>query len=246
MDAFRVYSVILILFAHVQYFGGVDFDARFTRPLSIVIVVLARATIQFFFIAAGYFTGGQMIESPQRARSIAWDYTRRLGIIFIFWSVIYELLNPGGLLQLLRADPLRLIFEGTRLHLWYLPALILSAWLFALWPFDRRSWTFPAFAALLFTIGLLGGAYSETPIGIENPRDDFDGLDDPLKEQTVRWQSEILFYRHSEIRQRARLVNSQLRPDLVLCLHFNAEAWGDESNPTFIDKNHLHLLVRHL
>ena len=79
--------------------------------------------------------------------------------------------------------------------------------------------------------------------GTQNPREDFDGPDDPLKEQTVRWQSEILFYRNSEIRQRARLVNSRLHPDLVLCLHFNAEAWGDERNPTFIDKNHLHLLV---
>jgi len=79
--------------------------------------------------------------------------------------------------------------------------------------------------------------------GTENPREDFTGPDDPLKEQTVRWQSEILFYRGSEIRQRAKLVNTRLRPDLVLCLHFNAEAWGDERNPTFIDKNHLHLLV---
>ena len=79
--------------------------------------------------------------------------------------------------------------------------------------------------------------------GTENPREDFDGPDDLLKEQTVRWQSEILFYRNSEIRQRARLVNSRLHPDLVLCLHFNAEAWGDERNPTFIDKNHLHLLL---
>jgi N-acetylmuramoyl-L-alanine amidase len=79
--------------------------------------------------------------------------------------------------------------------------------------------------------------------GMENPREDFDRPDDPLKEQTIRWQSEILFYRNSEIRQRARLVNSRLHPDLVLCLHFNAEAWGDERNPTFIDKNHLHLLV---
>lgn len=79
--------------------------------------------------------------------------------------------------------------------------------------------------------------------GTENPRETFDGPDDPLKEQTVRWQSEILFYRSSEIRQRARRVNSQLHPDLVLCLHFNAEAWGDEHNPAFIDRNHLHLLV---
>ncbi|MDP9004427.1 MAG: N-acetylmuramoyl-L-alanine amidase, partial [Verrucomicrobiota bacterium] len=79
--------------------------------------------------------------------------------------------------------------------------------------------------------------------GTENPRETFDGPDDPQKERTIRWQSEILFYRSSEIRQRARRVNLQLRPDLVLCLHFNAEAWGDERNPTFIDKNHLHLLV---
>ncbi len=79
--------------------------------------------------------------------------------------------------------------------------------------------------------------------GTEDPREDFDGPDDPLKDQTVRWQSEILFYRSSEIRQRAKLVNARLRPDLVLCLHFNAEAWGDERNPTFVEKNHLHLLV---
>ena len=79
--------------------------------------------------------------------------------------------------------------------------------------------------------------------GTENPREDFDGPDDPLKDQTVRWQSEILFYRSSEIRHRAKLVNTRLRPDLVLCLHFNAEAWGDERNPAFIDRNHLHLLM---
>ena len=79
--------------------------------------------------------------------------------------------------------------------------------------------------------------------GTENPPEDFDGSGDPLKEQTVRWQSEVLFYRSSEIRHRARLVNARLRPDLVLCLHFNAEAWGDERSPSFIDKNHLHLLV---
>ena len=79
--------------------------------------------------------------------------------------------------------------------------------------------------------------------GTENPRDAFDGPDDPLKEQTLRWQSEILFYRSSEIRARARLVNSRLRPDLVLCLHFNAVAWGDPGSPALSDENHFHLLV---
>src|SRR5207253_5883773 len=31
--------------------------------------------------------------------------------------------------------------------------------------------------------------------------------------------------------------------DLVLCLHFNAEGWGDPNNPTLTDINHFHLLV---
>src|SRR5204862_324247 len=79
--------------------------------------------------------------------------------------------------------------------------------------------------------------------GVPQPRTDVLDPNDPEKEQTIRWQSEILFYRYSEIRRRAVLVNMKLHPDLVLCLHFNAEGWGDPSHPTLIDINHFHLLV---
>jgi hypothetical protein len=79
--------------------------------------------------------------------------------------------------------------------------------------------------------------------GVPHPRPDVLDPNDPEKEQTIRWQSEILFYRYSEIRRRAVLVNTKLHPDLVLCLHFNAEGWGDPNSPTLVDINHLHLLV---
>src|SRR2546430_9724783 len=79
--------------------------------------------------------------------------------------------------------------------------------------------------------------------GVPQPRLDVLDPNDPEKEQTIRWQSEIVFYRYSEIRRRAVLVNTRLHPDLALCLHFNAEGWGDPNNPTLIDTNHLHLLV---
>ena len=79
--------------------------------------------------------------------------------------------------------------------------------------------------------------------GFAHPREDFEGPADPEKEHTVRWQTELLFYRNSEIRRRAKIVNTRLRPDLVLCLHFNAEAWGDPRNPELVEKNHLHALV---
>src|SRR5437764_5138562 len=79
--------------------------------------------------------------------------------------------------------------------------------------------------------------------GVPQPRADVLDPNDAAKEQTIRWQSEILFYRYSEIRRRAALVNFKLHPDLVLCLHLNAEGWGDPNNPTLTDTNHLHLLV---
>src|SRR5437763_5440831 len=79
--------------------------------------------------------------------------------------------------------------------------------------------------------------------GVPRPRDEVLNPKDPEKEGTIRFQSEILFYRYSEIRRRAVLVNTKLHPDLVVCLHFNAEGWGDPANPILIDNNHLHLLV---
>jgi N-acetylmuramoyl-L-alanine amidase len=79
--------------------------------------------------------------------------------------------------------------------------------------------------------------------GIAEPRETFDGPADPHREQTLQWQREMLFYRNSEIRRRANLVNYRLQPELVLCLHFNAEPWGDPNHPTLVRKNHLHLLV---
>lgn len=79
--------------------------------------------------------------------------------------------------------------------------------------------------------------------GVPRPRDEILNPKDPAKEGTIKFQSEILFYRYSEIRKRAVRVNTKLHPDIVLCLHFNAEGWGDPANPTLIDTNHLHLLV---
>jgi len=79
--------------------------------------------------------------------------------------------------------------------------------------------------------------------GVPRPRDEVLNPKDPEKEGTIKFQSEILFYRYSEIRQRALRVNNKLHPDIVVCLHFNAEGWGDPTNPTLVDTNHLHLLV---
>ncbi len=56
--------------------------------------------------------------------------------------------------------------------------------------------------------------------------------------------AEQLFYRTAEIRARAALVNGTIKPDLVLCLHFNAEDWGgDPATPLLSPRNHFHMIL---
>lgn len=65
----------------------------------------------------------------------------------------------------------------------------------------------------------------------------------PASTESPQKLAERLFYRTAEIHARAKLVNETLKPDLVLCLHFNAEAWGNPTQPTLIDRTHLHLIL---
>ncbi len=69
------------------------------------------------------------------------------------------------------------------------------------------------------------------------------GPTDPKRFSSIQWQSEVLFYRAAEIRARGALVNQTIRPDLTVCLHFNAEAWGDPAAPSLTEQNHLHFLI---
>jgi N-acetylmuramoyl-L-alanine amidase len=79
--------------------------------------------------------------------------------------------------------------------------------------------------------------------GVTSPPDSYAGITGDAKVATVQWQAEKLFYRVSEIHARAKKVNEELQPNLVVCLHLNAEPWGDPSHPTFVNKNHFHALI---
>lgn len=79
--------------------------------------------------------------------------------------------------------------------------------------------------------------------GIVQPQESYAGLSSDMKVLTVQWQTEKLFYRVSEIHARARKVNEQLKPDVVVCLHLNAEPWGPNGQHQYSPANHLHVLI---
>ncbi len=62
-------------------------------------------------------------------------------------------------------------------------------------------------------------------------------------EETITFYQKKFFYLTGEIRARARRVNLAFRPDLVLCLHYNAEPWDNPNNPKLTDNNHYHVLL---
>lgn len=65
-----------------------------------------------------------------------------------------------------------------------------------------------------------------------------------FSDSQIRAEAERLFYRTSEIRTRGQRVNQVLKPDLLVCLHYNADNWGkDAGKPVFSSANHLHVIA---
>jgi N-acetylmuramoyl-L-alanine amidase len=79
--------------------------------------------------------------------------------------------------------------------------------------------------------------------GIANPPQTYLTRDDPQRATSVQFRSELLFFRTAEIRHRAIVVNEQLQPDLVVCLHLDADAWDNPEAPAFTLNNRLHAIV---
>jgi N-acetylmuramoyl-L-alanine amidase len=57
----------------------------------------------------------------------------------------------------------------------------------------------------------------------------------------IRKRAELLFYRSAEIAARAQLLNEKIKPDVTLCIHFNAVEWDECQD--LVDDNRLVVFV---
>ena len=57
-------------------------------------------------------------------------------------------------------------------------------------------------------------------------------------EERIDNEAALLFYRVAEIRARGDVVNKQ-HPDLTICVHYNADDWGDPDHPTLTGHSRL-------
>ena len=175
IDSFRLYAMFLIICGHVAAYGNIDFSPWPTKIAGYLLSMGVRYTVPFFFILAGYFVSRKISQEPSKAILIAGVYSLRLLVVFLFWCFVYAIEQPQVFLELLE-EPIRLIFEGTRIHLWFLVSLILTVWLYALWPYRKNYRSFLLLGALLYIIGLLAGSYKVTPLGFDLHFDTRNGI----------------------------------------------------------------------
>jgi len=64
----------------------------------------------------------------------------------------------------------------------------------------------------------------------------------PAIQRMINNEAALLFYRVAEIRARAQVVN-KLHPDLTICVHYNADEWGDPNHPTLTARSRLVIFV---
>jgi N-acetylmuramoyl-L-alanine amidase len=61
-------------------------------------------------------------------------------------------------------------------------------------------------------------------------------------ESRIDNEAALLFYRVAEIRARGDVVNKQ-HPDLTICVHYNADDWGDPDHPELVGSSRLIIFV---
>jgi N-acetylmuramoyl-L-alanine amidase len=83
------------------------------------------------------------------------------------------------------------------------------------------------------------------------PNDELFGLRVPSRqraptqgftERHIDNEAALLFYRVAEIRARADLVNAA-HPDLTICIHYNADGWGNPDHPALTNSSRLIIFV---
>ena len=180
IDSFRTAAILAVICIHTKPFLIPDSPSLPYKLSGILINQGGRFAVPFFLIISGYLFGCKLIQGVDPIE-LGKRYSSKILPIFFFWDFVY-LLSPAltddvlkyGVLRpiywnarnLIR-NPLDLVFQGTKLHLWFMVSLLLALWSLAFMVhLNVRLRNVFAFSFALYCLGLLGGSYATTPIGI--------------------------------------------------------------------------------
>jgi len=182
VDVFRVLAIISVIAIHSSPFRVDVIDSsEVYRYLDVLINQLSRFAVPFFFIISGYFWGLKVRKGDDPISS-GLVMGKRISILFLVWCFIYLLpLNFGSISEYgvlgpikvvywnisnLINEPVPLLIEGTKVHLWFLVGLLFALSISALLIKNEQTKLLIILSVLLYMFGILAKAYSNTPIGL--------------------------------------------------------------------------------
>jgi surface polysaccharide O-acyltransferase-like enzyme len=178
IDAMRVFAMVAVIQIHTPWKS----DA-FTLDAATLADELARFAVPFFFIISGYLWAARCSAiSDYWPRAVA--LSKRALLIFCFWSLLYAIEASGKIIRhdgvaglaafatsvVIPFHPLGImnaVLQGTKYHLWFLPALAIAALISGAMLSRQRERTLFVLAIGLFIVGLAGSAYAPTPFGFK-------------------------------------------------------------------------------
>jgi surface polysaccharide O-acyltransferase-like enzyme len=180
VDIFRFIAIIAVIVIHVSPFSSLQPPQNSLMNLNMVFSQLSRFAVPFFFIISGYFFA-KKIKTTNSPVTIANKMSKRVLILFLFWSVVYlfpfdiALYQKHGSLAPIKEvywnilmiidKPIPVLFEGTKVHLWFLISLIYAIYITTL--LYKKSFFLLLIAIFFYIVGVLIGSYSVTPVGLD-------------------------------------------------------------------------------
>jgi surface polysaccharide O-acyltransferase-like enzyme len=170
VDTFRVLAILAVIALHVAQVAPAGIGTRFDAAT--LMDGLERFAVPMFFTLSGYFWAAKAVPDS-KALSQAVALARRVLLLFAWWCLVYAVVEFVHLsrhaaslaaafhsLSFMHMARSTLLFQGTKVHLWFLPALAMAA-LIAGACLARGRWALLCFvAAALFIIGLGCKAYA--------------------------------------------------------------------------------------
>ena len=148
LDVFRTFAVFAVILIHVKPFQRMGQSSEWDI-LALAINQGARFAVPFFFLVSGYLLSRKILVGAAAVNlSPVYRQIYRLLSILIFWSVIYLVFIPDFMHTFAQngvpkavywnfmhviGDPWHLLVGGTRIHLWFIAALLWSLVFIVLW-----------------------------------------------------------------------------------------------------------------
>lgn len=186
IDLFKTISIFAVIIIHTHPFAIPGSESY--SLIEVICNQLSRFAVPFFFLVSGYLWGNKLQNSTYSLQQLL-PRLKQLTLVYCIWCGLYislsfdiTALHQYGYFKVtywklydVWQHPIESLFAGTKTHLWFLPALICSQ-IFVLCLHKIQHKGLIPICLIIYLLGISGGAYKSTAIGITLPFDPRNGI----------------------------------------------------------------------